>query len=129
MAWDPATNQVVLFGGLHYACGDCFEHWLSDTWTWDGATWTRQQPAASPPRMASASLAFDPATRQLVLFGGARSSGATTRFFGQTWTWDGTTWKELPPAGSPPPREEAGLAFDPVTRGLILLGGFGRHER
>ena len=33
MAYDPATGQLVLFGG--YDGG-----FLDDTWTWNGTTWT-----------------------------------------------------------------------------------------
>src|ERR1700719_986653 len=39
MAYDAATGTVVLFGG-----GGANSS-LSDTWTWDGATWTQQHPA------------------------------------------------------------------------------------
>jgi hypothetical protein len=48
---------------------------LGDTWTWNGATWTELSPATSPPARASAVLASDPATGQLVLFGGNSTNG------------------------------------------------------
>lgn len=50
MAWDPAGNEIVLFGG--YAA-----FYFSDTWVFDGAQWTpRVDPlghrrSASPPRV------------------------------------------------------------------------------
>ena len=47
---------------------------------------------------SAASMAYDPATGNMILFGGANNSG----FFGDTWTWDGTTWTQQSPANSPP---------------------------
>ena len=51
MAYDAATGAIVLFGGggTH---GD-----LSDTWTWNGTTWTKQAPATSPSAREGASMA------------------------------------------------------------------------
>jgi len=50
MAWDPGTNEIVLFGG--YTAG--FYH--SDLWSWDGQTWrplvdqgVRRRPSAGAP--------------------------------------------------------------------------------
>jgi hypothetical protein len=77
MAYDAATRNVVLFGG--FAHGN-----LGDTWTWDGSTWTKQHPAASPPSQGGASMAYDAATGNIVLFGGENSH---VRYFRDTWTW------------------------------------------
>jgi hypothetical protein len=38
-------------------------------------------------------MAYDPGTGQLVLYGGAIDSGR--KLFGDTWTWNGTTWSQL----------------------------------
>jgi hypothetical protein len=40
MAYDAADGQVVLFGGMDS------RHFYGDTWTWDGAGWTKH-PAES----------------------------------------------------------------------------------
>ena len=40
----------------------------------------------------------------------------------ETWTWDGTTWRKLSPAQSPPPLLQAAMADDP-GRGLFVYGG------
>ena len=55
------------------------------------ATWTQQHPATSPPGRFGASMAYDPATGDAVLFGGVGSSGS---YLGDTWTWNGTTWTQ-----------------------------------
>jgi hypothetical protein len=50
--------------------------------------WTQLSPAASPSARSAASAAYDPATGQTILFGGA--AGATPE--NDTWNWTGTTW-------------------------------------
>ncbi|MHB8263607.1 MAG: hypothetical protein ACYDGY_07655, partial [Acidimicrobiales bacterium] len=76
MAYDSATRQVVLFGGYGYTTkpnGKLSYTLLGDTWTWNGATWTQQHPAKSPPALFGGSMAYDSATRQVVLFGGGKT--------------------------------------------------------
>ena len=65
MAYDAATGNMVLFGGVSRV-----GNFLNTTWTWDGSTWTQQHPATSRPPRKSASMAYDAATGDVVLFGG-----------------------------------------------------------
>ncbi len=116
IAFDPATGQLILFGGED---GSIF---LNDTWTWSGSTWTKLSPSTSPPAREYASIAFDPATGQLLLFGGNYSD-----YLGDTWAWDGTTWTQLHPGTSPSARDNATMAFDPATGQLLLFGGGNRN--
>jgi hypothetical protein len=117
MVWDGAAGNIVLFGGDNSS-----GIYLNDTWTWDGTTWTQQFPAVSPPARSFniQSLAYDGATRTVVLFGGANSAGS----LGDTWIWNGTakTWTQQFPAASPSPRQAA-MAYDAVTRTVVLFGG------
>ena len=119
-AWDPATGQLILFGGG--ACsgsgGGCTV--TNDTWSWTGTTWTSLAPSSSPPPLAEASLAYDPAAGQLVLFGGIGSSGSS---LSGTWIWNGSNWLQESPSSSPPARHGASLGYDPNTDQLILYGG------
>ena len=117
MAYDPATDQQLLFGGIQSA-----NTYADGTWTWNGTTWTPLSPAASPPARANASMAYDAATGQMLLFGGL-TSGAT--YLNDTWTWNGTTWTQLSPATSPPVRYNASMVYDPATSQLLLFGGIG----
>ena len=48
-------------------------------------TWTKQAPATSPPARDLASMAYDAATSDIVLFGGNKKHGK----LGDTWTWGG----------------------------------------
>ncbi len=80
-------------------------------------------PVSSSPGMPSpregAAMAYDPATRTVVLFGGDDGEDA----LGDTWSWGGSGWARLDPAVSPPPRTGALMAYDPATRRLVLTGG------
>jgi len=116
MAYDASNKQVVLFGG-HDGTKD-----LNDTWTWDGSGWTRHDaPPGSPqppsPR-ARAAMAYD--GKQIVLFGGDRQGSP----LGDTWVWNGAAWTDLRPSRSPSPRGDASMAYDPVRRYSVLVGGW-----
>ena len=120
MAYDPATSQLVLFGG--FAPG-----FVNDTWVWSGKSWAQVDDAsdpgctntciASPAPRGYASMAYDPATSQLILFGGRGPE------FGDTWAWNGSMWTQLTPVTSPAARDSAALAYDQTTRTLVLFGG------
>ena len=118
MAFDPATGEIVLFGGAD----DSGFH--NDTWTYDGTNWTQQTTADSPSARYGASMAFDPATGKIVLFGGRGGS-----FHNDTWTYDGTNWTQQTTADSPPVRYGGSMAFDPATGKLVLFGGRGGISR
>jgi hypothetical protein len=116
MAYDAATGTVVLFGGAN---GDSSGDALGGTWTWNGTTWAKLQPATRPPALEGASMAYDAATGTVVLFGGDGPAGAN----GSTWTWDGITWTRQAPAASPPARFFASMAYDAATGTVVLFGG------
>jgi hypothetical protein len=128
MAFDAATNTVVLFGGSSTLFGTCCGD-LNDTWIWNGATstWTQVIPPGSPGspparRFDGDGMAYDPATKKVVLFGG-NTQGNTT-YLGDTWTWDGVaqTWTQMFPANSPSARAGHGMATD-AAGNVVVFGG------
>ena len=90
-------STMVLFGGT--AGGTA----LGDTWTFDGGTWTQVAgssgsgaPAAPSARFHAAAAGItDPSTgnSEVLLFGGDDG----TKKLGDTWLWDGTSWKRAGP--------------------------------
>ena len=112
-AYDPATGQLVLFGGLASPLT-----YLGDTWTWDGKAWSFR---AGPGTQQAAPIAYDGYTRQLLLFGDYDPSAATLGS-GHTWSWSGGSWAEVSTTG-PPAREGAVMAYDAASRQLVLFGG------
>jgi hypothetical protein len=115
LAYDSATNQVVLFGGA--GTGGL----LGDTWFFDGSSWTRPQHNAgpTPPARARHAMAYDPVRNKVVLFGGSDSAAR-----GDTWEWDDAKgWVEKLPTVHPAPRQGAQLAYDRARGAILLFGG------
>ena len=115
LVYDAAIGKLVLFGG--YDGTSTF----SETWTFDGTTWTKLAPAAHPTARANPAISYDPGAQRVLLYGGDNGSG--TSFYGDTWTFDGTTWTQQSPVHTPGQRSQAAMAFDPVLTKVILFGG------
>ncbi len=116
MAYDPATSQLLVFGGIGTSNGV-----YADTWKWTGTAWS-QVASTGPSARWGASMAFDPAmgtNGALVLYGG-NSSG---NYYGDTWTWSGMAWAQLSTTANPPPRYGADMAYDAATSQLLFFGG------
>ena len=92
---------------------------LSDTWAWNGTTWTQRFPAVSPIARQGHALTFDGARGETVLFAGFGGSV----LLNDTWAWDGTTWTQRSPAAAPLPRYYHALAYDDAHGETVLFGG------
>ena len=148
MAFDYATNQLVVFGGEEdpgSADGQ------SDTWVWNGTTWTQVddnngvdagcgateptllQCPSSPPGRVGFGMAYDPALAGLVLFGGMTDYGHPQ--YNDTWLWNGNVWTQVDDATDPgcvatctegpQPLDTFAMADDPATNQIVLYGAEG----
>ena len=79
------------------------------------------KPGPPPAPRTSAGVAYDQARGQLVLFGGVDG----TRLLNDTWTWNGKSWTQQHPAATPPARQPAAMAYDPVRHVVLMFGGIG----
>lgn len=113
MVYDAATGTTLLFGGNDGG-------YLADTWTWNGAAWTKLSPATSPSPRGGAAITYDATTHSVVLFGGTGPGG----YLADTWTWDGTTWTPWGVTG-PSARSDASMTYDATTDNIVLFGGQG----
>ncbi len=113
---------MVLFGG-DTGQGANSGNVLGTTWTWNGR-WTERHPASTPSARTGAAVVYDPATRQLLLFGGSSRPATEGGFLGDTWIWTGKTWTRLHPAASPSARHNADMIYDAATKKVILFGGY-----
>ena len=121
MAYDGATGQLLLFGGV--TLGPNGFVYSNSTWSWNGSSWTQLQPATAPPARIGTTLAYDPATKQLLMFGGLGTSGTTNVALNDTWDWSGTNWVKLSPVTNPSARSDAAMAYDSTRQDVILSGG------
>jgi N-acetylneuraminic acid mutarotase len=122
MAYDKVTHRLIVFGGRGAGTS------LNDTWAYDPTTntWTDLKPAEPLPSPRSAySMAYDPVTRRLIMFGGRDNAGTSLN---DTWAYDPAknTWTELEPGGTQPlARSTQGMVADPTTHRLLMFGGRG----
>ncbi|HEX9236367.1 MAG TPA: hypothetical protein VF972_08810, partial [Actinomycetota bacterium] len=120
MAYDPAIDKIVLFGGA----GDAWPP-FNDTWLFDGTKWSAgpSAPAALTGR-SGAEMAYLHDTNQMVLFGG---SGVVPE--NQTWIFDGTTWAAGPSTPSSiSARVFFGMTYVPEQHALYVAGGDGNTD-
>lgn len=120
MAYDSATNQVILFGG-NGSSGD-----LADTWSFQNAsfpngTWTPLSPSASPSPREGAALTYYPPQKTVVLFGGKGKDGLLQ----DTWQYSAGNWTELSPPILPSSRMDAAFTYDANDDYGLLFGGVG----
>ncbi len=81
--------------------------------------WLPCRPATNPPLRHSAHLAWSSVEQEVLLFGGLYR-GSTLR--GDTWSWNGSDWRNRQPAHAPPARLGAVMTEDPGG-GVLLFGG------
>jgi hypothetical protein len=89
-AFDEARHQMVVVVGYGTP-----PDWDVETWTWDGATWTKRDSLHRPPgQLSGQSLAYDAANGRVLMFGG-KSDHLNSIPLNQTWAWDGNDWVRL----------------------------------
>jgi hypothetical protein len=127
--FDPTLKKTVLFGGIgRKSSVDRIER-FNDMWSFDGSGWTQIKNVATvPDQRYGAQVAVDPRSGKVLLFGGLvlQNLGATQNQFyaNDFWSWDGTTWTKVSTNGTPPPRENGALAYDPSTNRMVLFAGY-----
>jgi hypothetical protein len=82
-------------------------------------SWNQVGYSATPSARQNAGMAYDGATRSMVLFGG---DGNGNSILGDTWTWNGT-WHARISATAPSPRQGPAIAFDGAVGNVVLFGG------
>ncbi|HEV8049089.1 MAG TPA: kelch repeat-containing protein, partial [Thermoplasmata archaeon] len=117
VAYDPAENATVLFGGAETS----LDAPINQTWELVGSQWTELSPSTAPAPRWGAAFAYDAADGYAVLFGG--TNGTTP--LGDTWEFLGGAWTELTPSASPSARAESDLVYDAADGYLVLFGGGG----
>jgi hypothetical protein len=130
MAYDEARQRTVLFGGdaAEAAACDGFSPRCSDTWEWDGATWTPIRPVVGPVGRVKPAMAYDPSRGRVVLYGGSgpalrRCNNPSNLVCADTWEWDGATWRERKTSIGPTGLLSVALTYDSAQRALLLLRG------
>jgi hypothetical protein len=118
----PAVNSPMLFpepnGGADLFGGFDGQFYQLTMWQWNGSDWMQLFPPTVPSARASAAVATNTSTGQVVMFGGLADVNPNN-----TWTYDGTTWALQSPSVQPLLVYGASAAFDPGQQGVVLFGG------
>ena len=117
--FDPDTGQTLMFGGNN-VFGQSGDFADNATWQWQASTsaWVQLRPATSPPARERASMAYDAATHQMLMFGG--DDPQTGLYRTDTWSWTGSTWVRLMTTAHPAGPQR--LVYDGATKQLLAIG-------
>ena len=124
LVYDEAGGAMILFGGNSQG-GDWFVL-QDDTWRYDPSadSWTIIDPTGSHPSGRwFQSMAYDPGTGTVVLFGGWGDAG----FLDDTWVFDPVAdrWAMINPADTAPPgRNLQAMVYDASSGRMLMFGGY-----
>lgn len=115
MTYDTKREKIVLFGGAQSGT------MKNDLWEWNGSHWTLVSTEGPSPRFP-AGFVYDAANGYVLLFGGHSFENQSFMTFGDTWTWNGTTWEPVETDG-PSARDGARGVYVPTFEYILLFGG------
>ena len=149
IAYDAATDYVILFGGHAAPCNGNYTYQdCNDTWMYWYGGWTQLHPARPPPPAREQSaMVYDAADGYPLLFGGYGPKGIVnaSHALGDTWFWNATgygkvgNWTQVKTGGvycgtqaegkcgataAPSERWQIQLGYDVADHEVVLFGGF-----
>ncbi len=130
MTYDALDNVVLLFGGMYGSASSLANLGggtsLNDTWVYQDGVWTKLTTNATPGPRELPQMAYDPADKEVVMFGGEFSSGTGTYWgYDDTWTFAHMQWTNITSSlsSAPPGRFRGGMAYDYYDGYVLLFGG------
>ena len=115
MVYDAKHDRTIMFGGF-VGTGEIED---GETWEWNGSRWRLIASSPAPSGRTGHTMAFDPHSGTVLLFGGGKGVLATN----EMWSLDGDSWTKHDLVPMPGARRDAMLAWDETRRVLILAGG------
>jgi hypothetical protein len=113
LAHDPIRNQTVLFVGTRFVSSG-FPTPVSETYLWDGFSWSPRQTPVIPWPVVNPAMAFDPVANRIVL----ATSGSPAGAF---YEWTGSNWQQRLPAGAP--MTLGAMATDTAHQQIVMFDG------
>ncbi|MFC1462302.1 FG-GAP-like repeat-containing protein [Verrucomicrobiota bacterium] len=138
MAYDSVSQRVLMYAGKSDVNE---ESCLDDFWAWDGTNWTDLGAVpAEMPALHKHAMACDTNRGVTVLYGGLSyrwwTNGLNQVVWRtwpnqETWEWNGASWSNTAPSGTPPKITTKGayLAYNPDTASIesLTLGSFAQE--
>ncbi len=126
--FDPATGQMIIFGGLQTSTSaELSDLWLVSTGDDRHLKATSMTATSGPSARFGHVATYDATSNRMTLFGGG--SGLPLSCDNDVWILEnangqGTpTWLGVSPSGAPPARIRHNGVYDPGTNSLIVFGG------
>ncbi len=130
--YDPASNRMIMFGGLAANGLPVNDVWVLTNANGAGgtSTWNQLTPLGTPPEIRGAHTAvYDPSSNRMVVFGGV--SGVSFSALNDVWvltnangTGSPPSWLQLTVTGIPPTgRFDHSAVYDPGSNQMIVFGG------
>jgi PKD repeat protein len=129
MAYDPAANETILFGGYGINSHGALYGLVNSTWAYRNGSWTNLTPTigTAPYPVDLMSLAYDAADGYLVGWGGEYSANCPAPFpsCNQTWAFQHDRWRALPTTHTPPSvGVSAPMVYDAADGYILLYDGY-----
>lgn len=121
LVYDSSRGVAVLYGGL--ASNISIPPPASDTWEWNGSTWTLAAPTANAGPRYRYGACFDSIRGRVVMYGGATSQLLMPPN-AQTWEYNGTTWQQIATVGNPGGRDRPAMCFFAAIGRTVMFGGY-----
>lgn len=118
MAYDQRRGVVVTFGSQSTTNG-------AQTWEYDGTNWRLATPTTSPASRESPNMCYDAGRGVIVMFGGYYGLASAPQMYGDTWEYDGITWRQVTTLNSPAPRYRHAMHYDSNRGRVVLVAGYG----
>ena len=119
MCFDGNGNRLILYGGVSPTPSTI----LSETWAFNGATWTLLAPLGGAPGRWGHQMVRSTVLNRLVTFGGR--SPTISGFSQDSYQWNGSAWSPIAASNPPPPRYLYGMAYDSARDKIVVFGGRG----
>ena len=116
MAFDPASDYLVLYGGYGPA------GYNTETWEFISGNWFETYPGEDPGSTYDNLMVYDPSLSGDLLFSYYNEALAT--FTNQTWLFSNGQWSELTLATAPPGSYTYAFSLDPSGLVPLLTGGY-----
>lgn len=117
--WDAADGYLVSYGGDNFVSTN-----LNATQTFEGGNWALPKTGGvSPGPLDGPALAYDPASGQVVMYGGYASYSPFV-YTNATFTYSAGGWSSAHLNPSPPAPTAASMVYDADLGGVVLFGGY-----
>jgi hypothetical protein len=142
LVYDALHLRMILVGGTdgnHYFpyTADPSRYDATGTWAWSltTRTWTQLSPGTSPAGhtflgRTFAAAGYNSLTNRVTVFGGNGfpcsnpGSCPSPVDLNDTWELQGNTWTDVTPSGSPAARGWTELAYDSLSKRMVMFGGY-----